>query len=123
MHWDIEFIKKDKTISVKYRGAANAALLIRSFEECAGLAAKLEVSRFLADTSDIEPALTAAEIYELPKTYDRLLIDRKTRYAIIQSQNPAARKNMAFFETVCRNRGYLVKLFEDRETAMAWLKE
>jgi hypothetical protein len=122
MRWDIKFLEDDKVISVKYQGRSNAELFIRSFEECVGLATKHETNRFLVDTADLEPALTAAEIFELPKAYDKLLVERKTRYAMIQPENPTVRKNLAFFETVCLNRGYLVKLFEDRETAMAWLK-
>ena len=123
MRWDIEFIEKDKTISVKYHGTSNAELFIRSFEEFVGLATKYEVNRFLVDTSDLKPALTTVEIYELPKAFDKLPVDRKTRYAMVECENPAVRKNLAFFETVSRNLGYLVKLFEDRESAMAWLKE
>ena len=122
MHWDIEYSEKDKTIYLKYTGRSELELFKRSFEECVSLATKFDVIRFLVDVSDLESALTAVDIYEFPKAYDRLLVERKTRFAVIQSEDPGIRKNLAFFETVCRNRGYLVKLFEDRETAAAWLQ-
>jgi len=121
MHWDIEYLEEFRTIHIRYSGTSNAEHFKRSFEECVSLAGKYKVNRFLVDTTEYTPALSAADIYGFPKAYAQLLVERQTRFAVIQPENPVTRKNLAFFETVCRNSGYLVKLFEDKESAMAWL--
>jgi hypothetical protein len=43
------------------------------------------------------------------------------REAIVLSTDAAAAEEMEFFETVCRNRGLDVRVFRERDGAMAWL--
>jgi hypothetical protein len=43
------------------------------------------------------------------------------REAILLSAHAAAAEEMEFFETVCRNRGLDVRVFRERDEALAWL--
>ena len=121
MQWHIEFLDEFKAVSIRYTGSSNADLFKKSFEECAVTAREKGARGFLVDTTALEPALTAGDIYEFPAVYDRLPVDRKTRFALLRPKNPHILKNLAFFETVCRNRGYIVKILDDRDSALKWL--
>jgi hypothetical protein len=73
------------------------------------------------DHSDLSAyTLTSAQIYYLPARYRELGISHKFRMAVVV---PAALKaDLVFYETVCRNNGYMVSIFFDYDTAMGWLK-
>lgn len=47
---------------------------------------------------------------------------RLTHIAVILPKSPKMLANYSFYETVCHNRGWSVKTFEDRKTASDWLK-
>ena len=43
------------------------------------------------------------------------------REAVLLPLDPAAEEEFQFFETVCRNRGLDVRVFAERDEALAWL--
>lgn len=43
------------------------------------------------------------------------------RNAIVMPDGEIGRKNLRFYETVTRNRGLNIRVFETREDALAWL--
>lgn len=86
------------------------AALIRQHQLMGGL---------LDHTGLAEDALHTIDIYELPKRYLELGIPRSFRFALVIPQE--LKHNMEFYETVCRNNGYQVSIFFDREEALQWL--
>ena len=48
---------------------------------------------------------------------------RTLREAIVVPGSTLAAPDVQFYEDACRNRGWNVRLFPDRESAMAWLRE
>lgn len=121
MLWEIEYLEEVATVFITYSGTGSSNLFKRSFEEAAAIALRHGARRFLVTTRDYEFGLTAGEIYDFPKAFDRMMVERKTRFAVIMPTDPTGRKNFTFFKTVCRNRGYVVKLFDDKDSALEWL--
>ncbi|HNB52905.1 MAG TPA: hypothetical protein PK530_13230 [Anaerolineales bacterium] len=79
------------------------------------------VGGLLDHTGVIADALGTMDIYELPKRYLELGIPRRFRLAVVIPSK--LQKNMEFYENVCRNNGYQVSIFFDREEAMHWLTQ
>jgi hypothetical protein len=57
----------------------------------------------------------------MPQFYEDLHFSRRGRWALIQPAEGPVIKELKFYETVCRNRGWLVKRFSDRQAAIDWL--
>jgi hypothetical protein len=75
----------------------------------------------LIDGSQMTVGMTAREIYELPRFYDKAGADRGGCYAVFHPPGAADREDFRFYENVCLNRGWIVKLFSDEQEAIAWL--
>jgi len=77
--------------------------------------------RCLLDHSDArEYTLSTLDIYSIPKQYAALGIPHNFRMALVVPEN--LREDLLFYETVCRNNGYMVSVFFDQGSALAWLK-
>ena len=58
--------------------------------------------------------------YERSALYERLWGDRSTRAAAVFRK---LNEDYQFFETVCRNQGWNIRIFDDFETAIDWLSK
>ncbi len=85
------------------------------------LAREKGTNLFLVDDSRLEKAVKTSEVYKMPRFYADLNIDRGTKMAIILPTSPDAKKEVQFYETVCRNHGWNVAAFEQRQDALDWL--
>jgi len=121
MNWNCEYLDNDKVVFIKYKGKVTLDLLKDSFKACLEIALKSGVNRYLVDHTELIPSLNAVEVYEIPKIYDQLYVKKSSRIAVIKSKNPNLKENTKFFETVSKNRGYIVKLFDDRKSSLKWL--
>jgi hypothetical protein len=71
----------------------------------------------------MQPQLSVVDILYLPEQkYAADKLDRKSRIAVLMPKDAAARKELQFYETVCLNRGWQVKIFNTKQEALAWLK-
>jgi hypothetical protein len=52
--------------------------------------------------------------------YEEIWGDRSTRAAIVFRE---LNKDFQFLETVCRNRGWNIRIFDDYDVAIDWLSE
>ncbi len=59
------------------------------------------------------------EIYDRPRLFVKLGVPFKIKMAeVVRMEH---RERFAFLETVCRNRGFIFCLFDERESALDWL--
>jgi hypothetical protein len=77
---------------------------------------------YLVDDTALLPNLDALDIYDFPKLYDRFFVDGSVRIAVLFDPQSPVREALEFYETVCRNQGYNVRLFHIVEQAIEWLK-
>lgn len=108
-------------IEVIFKGGTTAGDLVKITSECISIGDETHTAKFLVDTSDIELAASSLDIINLPNQYAAEHINRFTRIALIQPTSAASRESVHFYETVCVNRGWFVKIFTDRQSAMDWL--
>jgi hypothetical protein len=78
-------------------------------------------NRILIDNSRLELAVSTNQVFQMPEFYENTNAYRGSLWAIIQPPEGPVLKELKFYETVCRNRGWLVKLFDDRQAAIGWL--
>jgi len=82
-------------------------------------AVKHRTNLIIVDDTNLELAVSTNELFRLPEFYENSKAYRGSRWAVIQRSEGQDRKDHRFYETSCQNRGWLVKLFSDRQEAIA----
>ena len=104
-----------------YTGTMSAADLQKAIDEGNEFHRESGVEKFLADATDMELAADIFELYDLPRQYEDFGVKRSSRMAVVIPKSPETKNLAEFYETVCRNRFWRVRLFETREEAITWL--
>jgi hypothetical protein len=111
-------------IETVFSGVITAEDLQESTAHCIALGKKMETNRFLVNAIEMELSATMMDIYNIPtKQYIDEGADRAGRLAIIAPRNARGIQAAKIFEIVCRNNGWMAKVFESDQDAIVWLRD
>ena len=79
--------------------------------------------RLLADCSQLKGGHTIADFYYLADAIAAIPAGRRMREAVLLPALPGSIEAVGFRETTCANRGLNVRVFDQRDAALAWLLE
>ena len=114
---------QDGIIHSVYTGSLAAPELHKATHDILTLMLTEKIDRVLLDCSEAHMEVPAVDVYQLPDIYaSRGISRRQVRAAVVTPKDGYKRDLYEFYEDVCRNRGYFVKIFDDVDTALAWLK-
>lgn len=77
--------------------------------------------RILSDCSACEMQISISEAYKLPQIQEDAGSSKLYKIAVIPPASKAGRELVKFYEDVCVNRGWPVRICETRDEALAWL--
>ena len=122
MAWTVEYVPERDVVLLVVAGEildedgkAQVAETIRLLNEH-------QSSLVLVDCSNALAKASLPSLYRLPDYATELGAPWNIHVAVVISQTRFRIETFHFFELVSRNAGYDVHLFEDRESAEAWLR-
>lgn len=121
MAWRCERMSAHPIIETAYVGLLDHAELEAAVRATIELAQRTGTLRFLADCSRLEGGHSIMALYGIANTLSASSAAHGMREALLLPALPKAAEDVRFWETVCRNRGLTVRIFEDRKAAMDWL--
>ncbi len=121
MSWNLSYDADLKAVCCAYIGHVSAEEFKAGTQETIALAKMRKTYLLLIDDSKLKSAVTTSEIYNMPRVYNDLQGNRKSRIAIILPPTGTIRNDVLFYETVCRNHGWKVRAFDNRSEATEWL--
>ncbi len=123
MPWSMEQTDDGRILKVTYSGAFGADELGGITERILHTMVEHKVGRVLLDCGEARFDVPVLNVYKLPDRYDSHGIMRgEVRAAVVKPKDGYRAELFEFYEDVCRNRGYFVKLFETRDAAWEWLQ-
>jgi len=125
MPWSVKYDQRTKIVEVIYSGTVTQEELKNAIIERLRIQNQHKSFFVLIDCSQVERnAGGILDVHDIPeKIYEIEKVNRRTCHALALSKYPNARKASFHYETVCNNRGWRVKIFENREDAVGWLQE
>ncbi|NUM49296.1 MAG: hypothetical protein HUU38_31735 [Anaerolineales bacterium] len=118
--WQFSLDETQSILIVKTEGTLDIEAATQMRNEGAAMIRQTGVLRCLLDHRALKgDTLSTLDIYGLPQRYKELGISHRFKMAVVVPER--FRRNMLFFETVCRNNGYQVSVFFDCGEALAWL--
>jgi len=124
MPWNSAFNTQSEHVELTITGIVSRDDLVAASDSVMNLALKHDTSLVLTDCSLMAGGHSILDLYFLAK---RLAGNpaqvRRFREAVLLALDPNARAMVRFWETACLNRGLNVRVFENRELALEWLRE
>ena len=122
MPWDVQHNQKYGFIETTFNGHVTASELREAVTQHITLQKETGVTNVLADGSAVTNGPSLMAVIDLPRIFfAKLGMKRQTKMAIILPAAEKPRKLARFFETTSLNRGWFMKVFENRQSAVAWL--
>jgi hypothetical protein len=113
----------DGVIDSSYSGEVSPAELEKGVRAAIALATRSGNYRFFTDVSGLTGGHSAGDLFAVIALLEELGLPRTLREAIVVPASTLAAPDVQFYEDACRNRGWNVRLFPDRKSALAWLRE
>ncbi|MBE2218612.1 MAG: hypothetical protein IAE90_10430 [Ignavibacteria bacterium] len=108
-------------VLLDYFGNVSRDDLAGSISGCKKLYVETGISLFLADCTQMIAEHSILDIFSKVDSFQSLEMKKDFREAIIISKDSESKDKVNFYETACLNRGYNVRIFENKEEAVAWL--
>ena len=123
MPWRMDTRDEGRILEVVYEGTQLAPELRAATHRILTVMLEKKIDRVVLDCSEARMEAPAVDVYDLPDVYqDRGISRQQVRAAVVLPKDGYKRELYEFYEDVCRNRGYFVKLFETRDTAWDWIR-
>ncbi len=121
MPYKINYLEKEEIVEVVSFGNLTIVDFMNQGKEAIELALEKKTNLFFADDTDVVGPIDISVIISIPGFWDRFGAPRTNRLAVLISKDETLHKDFIFFETVCLNRAWNVRLFEKKEDAHEWL--
>lgn len=121
MPWSVTYRAEIAVVETVFAGLVRPEELRGAFEASMAKAREFGVMWFLADCSCLEGGHTILDLYGLVESLDAVPRSLGFREAILMPSLAGAAEDVRAYETFCVNRGLPVRIFGERDKALAWL--
>ena len=120
MEWTISYQPEQRVVIIQTQGIADETRTLEMAKSISKSMQEHKSTRCLIDHSAISSVTgDVIKVYNRPKILRGIGVPRNIKIAEIVL--PDHRAHFGFFETVCRNNGFDLLIFNDRESAIDWL--
>jgi len=123
MPWQVSIAPGSPFVETTYSGVLTPPELADAVRKTLRQAGTHGLKRFFADCTPLEGGHSILDLYTLADSLAKGDLSAVEREAVLLPALPAPAENVQFWETACLNRGLNVRIFLDRELAVAWLLE
>jgi len=118
---NVDFLPEDRLIIIQYSGTATWEDFQAATEKADQYIKSRDCRSVLVDMRDTEPAVSLGRIFDMAKVYDSIGVPRNVKIAMVGPKTAPGYDDFQFYETVCRNRGFEVEVFDEMNSAKEWL--
>jgi hypothetical protein len=120
MEWDIVVHKDGGYVEIRTRGVADREASLGMATALSAAMRENRVTRALIDHRALDGVTGGvSDVYERPRILR--LVGAILRIRLAEVVRPEHLEHFAFFETVCRNQGFELRVFHDCEAGLNWL--
>ena len=116
----IKYLDEKDIVLFRTSGTYELEAEVETLKEIAAKLKKHNCNRFIVDHRETNVIADPVKSFERSALYEEIWGDRSTRAAIVFRE---LNEDYQFFETVVRNRGWNVRIFDDYDAAIGWLLE
>ena len=114
-------LEPERVVELVYTGTVSPEELQDMLRAAVETGKRASILRFLADLTGMSGGHSVGDLFAVVQAMERMGVPRTMREAIVPRPGSIGGADARFFEDACRNRGFDVRIFPDRPTAIAWL--
>jgi hypothetical protein len=122
MSYTISLVKDENIVCIKGYGRLTAEEYMKGSREVIDLVVRYGSTRLFVDDRLVDNAASVFDLYKLPEFFYEIGLPTSVKIALLVDAASADKVDFRFFETVCRNSGYVATIFYSYDKAMEWLK-
>jgi hypothetical protein len=119
MKFSVQYDPENDIIITSMTGEIDSEVIEAFSGEAIKLLSEHNCKRVLNDMRGAKLDFSTIDIYRIPKILDEARFPKSWKRAILVSDEL---EDYAFFETTSVNRGHRVKIFQDADEAIIWLR-
>ncbi len=123
MPWRVEYSSVTNAVAIIAGGEVSNEDAQAQVTETLRLLEQHQASLVLVDYAEALSEITLPSLYGLPDLLTRRGGLWNIQIAVVMPRSRYRLESYQFFELVCRNAGYNVKLFNERKAAEEWLQD
>lgn len=116
----VRYLSDLDIVLVETHGSYILGAEIETLKKTVKLSQEYSCKKLLFDHRKANVIAETMEGYDRPSVYAGIGLHRLTKLATLVRE---VDDNLKFYETVCVNRGWSMKVFDDYDAAVAWLME
>ncbi|SRR5579883_588932 len=121
MPWHIQVQAENPIIEIVYTGFLSVADLNQAEQALLENASRNQIQLFLADCTALEGSYSVSDLYDLATAMASWNFKHPWRKAVLRPRMRTLGEGLEFWATVALNRGFVVRLFDERDAAIMWL--
>lgn len=121
MPWKITVLSEFPIIETRYEGILTQGELSEAVRETLALGRVNSTALFLGDCTALAGGHSVVDLYLLADSIMASGIGHTLKEALLLPELPGSAENVRFWETTCYNRGFRVRIFQERSQALEWL--
>lgn len=121
MPYSIRFNDVLRCVETTYEDVVLATELTQAAIETIAAGVANDSKLFFGDCTRLVGGHSIADLFVLMEQLAKLGLPRGAREALLYPTIEDRARDVDFWETICVNRGFQVRAFDDRETAIRWL--
>ncbi len=123
MPYDVKYLEENGIVVIENKGELKYDELVRQTQEAIKLGQGKNSKLFLTNFSNVEVRAQTMELFNFPVIYEQFGMNRMSRIAVVVSEMELKTEELHFYETICLNRGWNIKIFLHKDLALDWLKK
>ena len=121
MSYTIKYIKNKNIVCIRGDGYLKKEDYMKASIELVDLLKKYDSQRLFVDDRSLHNKASVIDLYNLAKFFHEIGLPVNCKIAILIGENTPNTKDIVFFETVCSNRGYNMRIFKTKNEVIKWL--
>ena len=123
MGWEVKYMESEGIIEVTYFGHITRLDLEQAVKKRIEIQAETGSRLILSDSIRVESGPSTIDMFDLPdEVYPENNASRQSLIALVLPESPKPRELGKFYRLASQNRGWIVEEFDDKQSAIDWLK-
>jgi hypothetical protein len=123
MAWKVEVDSEKGFIHTVYSGVVTKDDILDSMAETVKMLSGKGPQKFFTEWIDAISTLSTTEIFAIPSEWEDSKMNKGSVLALVVQKDDRSQKDAKFYENICVNRGWRVRVFTQRNDAIQWLED